>query len=340
MQLHADARVRLVGAVGVHCIPVRQATQRQGHLHAHLGKRVGEHLLERTHDVILVDEAHLDVHLRELGLAVGAQVLVAEALCHLVVALHAAHHKQLLEQLRALGQGVEAARLGATGHQEVAGALGGRLEQRRGLHLHEGAVVQRLADGKGEVRAQLEVGHHGRTTDVEIAVAQAQVLAGLDMVLDLEGRRLGAVEDLDLGDENLDLTRGEVVVGLALDAMAHLALDQHGPLGTDRLGRGKGLCIAEVGVKEDLGQALAVAKVDEDEAAEVATTPHPTRKRDLLADVLCAQLSAGVGMQGEIAHVDVLSSCRCPVLVRAAPGRRRPSVDSARARKDALYYAR
>ena len=208
MQLHADARVRLVGAVGVHRIPVRQAAQRQGHLHAHLGKRVGEHLLERTHDVILVDEAHLDVHLRELGLAVGAQVLVAEALCHLVVALHAAHHKQLLEQLRALGQGVEAARLGAAGHQEVAGALGGRLEQRRGLHLHEGAVVQRLADGKGEVGAQAQVGGHLGTTNVEVAIPETQVLAGLDVILDLEGRRLGGVEDLNPRDEDLDLASG------------------------------------------------------------------------------------------------------------------------------------
>ena len=43
------------------------------------------------------------------GLAVGAQVLVAETARDLVVAVHAGHHQQLLEQLRRLRQGVELA---------------------------------------------------------------------------------------------------------------------------------------------------------------------------------------------------------------------------------------
>jgi hypothetical protein len=36
--------------------------------------------LDDGEDVLLVDEGHLDVHLGELGLAVEAEVLVAEAL--------------------------------------------------------------------------------------------------------------------------------------------------------------------------------------------------------------------------------------------------------------------
>jgi nitrate reductase NapAB chaperone NapD len=46
--------------------------------------------------------SHVD--LGELGLAVGAQVLVAEALGDLVVAVEARHHQQLLEELRRLRQ--------------------------------------------------------------------------------------------------------------------------------------------------------------------------------------------------------------------------------------------
>ena len=59
--------------------------------------------------VVLLDEAHLDVELGELRLAVGAEVLVAVAAGDLVVPLHAGHHEQLLEQLRALRQGVPGA---------------------------------------------------------------------------------------------------------------------------------------------------------------------------------------------------------------------------------------
>ena len=61
-------------------------------------------------DVVLVDERHLDVDLRELGLAIEAQVLVAEALDDLEVAVEARHHEELLEELRALGERVELAR--------------------------------------------------------------------------------------------------------------------------------------------------------------------------------------------------------------------------------------
>ena len=61
-------------------------------------------------DVVLVHERHLDVDLRELGLAIDAQVLVAEALHDLEVAVEAGHHEELLEELRALGERVELAR--------------------------------------------------------------------------------------------------------------------------------------------------------------------------------------------------------------------------------------
>ena len=300
----------LVGAVGVHRVPVVQAAQRRGHLDAHLGEGVCQHVLERAHDVVLLDEAHLDVHLRELGLAVCAQVLVAEALGDLVVALDAADHEELLQELRGLRQRVEVAGLGAARHKEVARALGRGLEERRGLHLEEVAVVQRLTQGEGEIGAHLEVGRHARATQVEVAVAQADVLGGVHMVLDLEGRRLGGVEDLDGVNEDLDLAGGELGVLHALGALADDARDLDGPLGADSLGRVEGLAARVLRVKGDLRHALAVAQVNKDEAAVVATVPDPTGQRDLLPDVLAAQLSAGVGVHAVGIHMMPFSSCR------------------------------
>ena len=49
-----------------------------------------------------------------------------------------------------------------------------------------------------------------------------------------------------------------------------------------------------VGVKHRLGDAFAVAQVDEDHPAEVAPAVHPTHEYDALAGVGCAQLGAGV----------------------------------------------
>ena len=96
---------------------------------------------------VLGHEAHLQVQLRELRLAVAAQVLVAQAARDLEVAVHARDHQQLLELLRALRQGVDAARLEARGHDEVARALRCGLDEQRRLDLHEAGRVVGLADG-------------------------------------------------------------------------------------------------------------------------------------------------------------------------------------------------
>ena len=311
VELHAVAGVGLVGAVGVHGVPVLDAAERQLKLHAHLAKGLGKHVLERVHNVVLGNEAHLDVHLGELGLAVLAQVFVAEALCHLVVALDATHHEELLQELRGLRQRVEVTRLHAAGNQEVTGALGRGLEERGGLDLHEVGAVEGLAQGKGEVAAKLEVGHHLGTTQVEVTVAQAHVLGGVNVVLDLERGRLGRVEHHDLGHVDLNGARGQLVVVLALGTLAHGAAHHDGPLGTDGLGLVEGGFVADLGVKLELGHASAIAKVDKDQATVVAAVPHPAGERDLLADVRLAQLAAGVRVHAIGHMVPLASSAPC-----------------------------
>ena len=162
--------------------------------------------------------------------------------------------------------------------------------------------MQRLADGEREVGAKLEVGHHLGPADVEVAIAQARVLGRVDAVLDLERRRLGAVEHLDGVDADLDLAGGELGVDGLLVAAAHDAVDADGPLGADDLGGVEGGSAGVLGVERALRHAGAVAKVNEDEAAVVAATPHPTSKRDLLADVLAAQLAGRARVHRVLVH--------------------------------------
>ena len=59
-----------------------------------------------VHDVVAIDEAHLEVDLAELRLPVGAGILVAEAAHDLHVPVAAGDHQDLLEDLRALRQRV------------------------------------------------------------------------------------------------------------------------------------------------------------------------------------------------------------------------------------------
>ena len=51
---------------------------------------------------------------------------------------------------------------------------------------------------------------------------------------------------------------------------------------------------AGLGLEDDLRDAVAVAKVDEDQAAEVAPGVDPAVERDRLADVLLRQFPAGM----------------------------------------------
>ena len=215
----------------------------------------GDHgVADRGVDVVLVDEAHLGVELHELVLAVGAQVLVAEAAGDLVVAVDAGHHQQLLEQLRALRQGVERTRLLAAGDDELAGALRRRRHQHRRLDLDEALLLHRPADRRVGGRADAQVALHALATDVEVAVLEAGVLGdGVGALADRERRRLGDVEHLDLAVLDLDLAGRQPVVDVLGRAGGDDAGDAHDVLGAhvDRV------------VDDALGDAGVVADVDE-----------------------------------------------------------------------------
>src|SRR3954451_18399325 len=152
LQLQAEAQVRLVRTVTVDRLVVGQPAHRQLHLDAADGQHMSQEALVHFDHVVGVDEGHLYVQLREVGLPIRAQVLIPEAARYLKIPLEAADHQELLEQLWRLGQCVEVAALQAAGDQEVAGALrrgagedGGHLE-------HEGQHSQRQADRRDELR--------------------------------------------------------------------------------------------------------------------------------------------------------------------------------------------
>lgn len=80
------AQVRLVGAEAAHRLVVTHALERNPDLDAHLGEQALDQALVDGEHVLPGHERHLDVELGEVGLAVGAKVLVAEAARDLHVA--------------------------------------------------------------------------------------------------------------------------------------------------------------------------------------------------------------------------------------------------------------
>ena len=239
-------------------------------------------------DVVLVDERHLDVELGELRLPVGPEVLVAEAAHHLVVALHAGDHQQLLEQLRRLGQRVPVAGLQAHRHQEVTCTLRCRPGEVRRLDLQEALLVHDPADHLGGRCPQPQRPPRPLAAQVEVAVPQPGVLTDGDVLVDGKRQRVARAEDLDLGREHLDVPGRQLRVLVALRATGDLTDHLEAVLRAQLVGDG--------GVPDDhLHHAGRVAQVDEGDAPVVAAAGHPAGQHDLLLRVFGAQ---GAGFTG------------------------------------------
>ena len=235
---------------------------------------------------------NLDVHLGELGLPVGAQVLVAEALHDLEVPIGAGDHQDLLEQLRRLRQREELTRVHAAGHQVVAGSLGRGLAQDRGLDLPEAFCVEVLPNRHRHAVPQAQVVLQARTTQVEIAIAQAHVLADVRVVGNRERRRLGLVQQADFVSDDLDFPGVELRVYGVRVAPTHRSQDGDDEFRPQLLGIGHQRAV--VG-DHHLRHAMAVAHVEEQQAAKVAHAMDPAKQHDVGADIREAQGAAGVG---------------------------------------------
>ena len=206
-ELEAETEVRAVGAEPGERVVVADARERQLELRAaHALEHVRDQALVHGQDVLDLDERHLDVELGEIRLAVGALVLVTEATGDLVVALEAADHQELLEELRRLGQRVERAGLAARGHEEVTRALGGRAGEDGRLDLQESLAVEELAHRARDGGSRRDRALERLAAQVEVAVAKPHLLPHLAReALDLERRRVRVRELVRGADAELEL---------------------------------------------------------------------------------------------------------------------------------------
>ena len=293
-ELVAEAEVGLVRAEATHRVGVGHLLEGRLEVDAdELPDLLDDRLAELEH-VGLLDEAHLDVELGELGLAVGAEVLVAVAARDLVVALHAGDHEQLLEQLRALRQGVPGARSEPRRDEEVTRTLGSGAGQRRRLDLDEVALPEHLARGGVDPGAQSQRGTGGRcagAAQVEVAVLEARLLTDGDALVDLEGQGRTRCQHVDGRRDDLDLARGQLGVDVGLGAGDDLTGHLDAELGPQVVGRAREDLVA----RDDLDHAARVAQVDERHPTVIATLGHPTGERDGLGGVVGAQ---GAGLMG------------------------------------------
>ena len=307
--LERVAEVRLVGAVDHHRVAVLDARPRGGVAlpGGELREGLPDDVLHDGEDLVLRGVGHLDVELVELARrAVRARGLVAEARRDLEVLVEARDHEELLEHLRRLRKGVEHAAVDAARHEVVARALGrgGREDGR--LVLVEALGPHLLAQEADHLGTQDDVVVQLFAAEVEEAVLEAHLLALLGLfVRDVERRDAGDALHHELVRLDLDFAGGQVVVDRLGVAELHLA--RHG----DDAFKVRLLDEAEEAaarVHDDLGDAVVVAQVHEEDAAVVAQAEHPAGEPDGLAGVLLAELVAGMRSVGMHVHsVSLLS---------------------------------
>ena len=179
----------------------------------------------------------------------------------------------------------------AGGHEVITCSLGRGSDQARGLDVHKAVVCVVVARQLGDAGASHNVVGHVGAAEIQVSVLETEL--GLDgaVLHDLKGRGLGGGEDLQLGNGDLDLTRGDVLVDSALAAAADDAMGTQDELGAHGKGLVKGRAVGRV-VKGQLDDTAAVAQVDEDEGAQVSLLLGPAHDTYRLPHVGGGQLGA------------------------------------------------
>ena len=132
-----------------------------------------------------------------------------------------------------------------------------------------------------------------RAAQVHVAIFQAHFLGDVHGLFHGEGRRARFVQDPDLFGKQLHLAGGQIRIDGVRAAQGDGTFDRDHILRAHLLGfavRG----LVRIGANGNLGDAFAVAQVDEDHAAEIAVAVNPAHQQGARAGVRGAQLAAGV----------------------------------------------
>ena len=170
-KLQTETRIGLIRAETAHRLVVRHFAYLCGEFDAAaLFENFSYEPVRKIHHLLLRDERHFHVYLRELGLTVGAQVLVAEAARYLIVFIRAAYHQQLFVELRRLRQGVKRAVLDTRRNKIIARALGRGLAEIRRFYLPKTVLMQITARNVHHFAAQPHDLRHLVGAEIEIAI--------------------------------------------------------------------------------------------------------------------------------------------------------------------------
>ena len=130
-----------------------------------------------------------------------------------------------------------------------------------------------------------------RAAQVDIAKTEARFFGGGDFVFDRKRRCLGVVQDVEFGGDDFDLAGADFRIGLL--ASDDFPFDGDDEFAAGLLGLGVRLGLGFF-VKDHLDDSAAVADVEEQQIAEVATFGDPAEHDSIVVRVLGAEMAAVV----------------------------------------------
>lgn len=300
LHLEVEAQIGLVAAVEIESVLPCDAVKLGGQVVAErLFEDVAHHSLGDGKHLVAACEAHLHVNLRELGLAVAPRVLVTVAAGNLKIFVEAAHHEELLVELRRLRERVEFSRMDPAWHKVVARAFRRGLDERGRLDFQKSPRCEVLAHGERDLRAQDDVLLHRLSAQVKVAVFEAQVLVGKDEravflahFFYREGQLLARGEDFDVRCLDLNLAGRHIAVDVLVAPGADCALHGDAELALEA-GGGLSHVVACAVPHHHLRDSVAVPQADKQEPAQVARAAHPSVQNNFPAHICRAKLAAG-----------------------------------------------
>ncbi len=279
------------------------------------------------HHIFAFDKAHFQVNLTEFCLTVGARILVAQALADLDVAIESSHHQDLLEELRALWQGVPHALVESRWDDKVARAFRRALDEKRGLYFSKSVGREVVARQLRDLAARAQDVLHAWAAQVDVSVLEADFLVDLlgIVIIGQDGRVLCLVEDLKFFGSEFHLASGEFVIWLTGTETKNAAHADH-VFAAERLGLLHEFGAGMFEIEDHLAEAVSIPNVHEQESATlVAIGVHPSVEGDCLTGIGKAWLSAGVralehggGVQGEGSRIVLRRAARRPLAYRGS----------------------
>jgi hypothetical protein len=153
-----------------------------------------------------------------------------------------------------------------------------------------------MPDLARDLCSHLHLGLHLGPAQVHVAKSKTDIFASFRILIQLERRRLCLIEDFERTSQDLDLTRRHVGVDGTFRPRPHASLGQKNKLIAHAIRGTKALF--GIRVIYDLHDTRAIAYIEKDDPAMVASSVNPTTDLDFFTYVSGIQLTAVVATHG------------------------------------------